>query len=385
MATALKQELNNRDAGTAGTAGTAGAAAPQPPKSGKRRVVLPIMLVLAAAAAYWGYNQWSFGRAHASTDDAAVDGHLVPVLAKVSGYVEGVTVSDNDHVKADSILVKIDQSEYKVRLAQAEADLAAARAGAGSAGLSGQAQALVEQASGQRGSLDAQITAAQANEAKAKADLARMQELVAKQIVSRQQLDAAKAAADAASANVVALQRQTTAATGTVAGAEAGVRLAAARVQGAQAARDNAALQLSYTKVTAPASGIVSRKQVEPGQLIQAGQPLLTIVTDTGVFVTANFKETQLADIRVGQPVEIEVDAYGGAKATGCVESLSAATGSKFALLPPDNATGNFTKVVQRVPVRIQVKKGLGANEPLRPGMSVNVHIDTKAAAGKCD
>jgi membrane fusion protein (multidrug efflux system) len=369
MATALKQEINNRDAG---------APAPQPPKSGKRRVVLPIMLVLAALAAAWGFKQWSYGRAHESTDDAAVDGHLVPVLSKVSGYVEAVTVSDNDHVHADSTLVRIDPSEYKVRLSQAEADLAATRAAAGGAGSSGQAQALVEQASGQRASLDAQITAAQANENKAKADLARMQELVTKQIVSRQQLDAAKAAAEAASANVVALQKQTTAAGGTVASAEAGVRLAAARVQGAQAARDNAALQLSYTKVTAPASGIVSRKQVEPGQLIQAGQPLLTIVTDTGVFITANMKETQLADIRVGQPVEIEVDAYGGAKAHGVVESLSAATGSKFALLPPDNATGNFTKVVQRVPVRIRVTQGLGANEPLRPGMSVTVHVDTK-------
>jgi membrane fusion protein (multidrug efflux system) len=109
--------------------------------------------------------------------------------------------------------------------------------------------------------------------------------------------------------------------------------------------------------------------------LIQVGQPLLTIVTDTGVFITANFKETQLNDLRVGQPVEIEVDAYGNGVATGCVESVSAATGSKFALLPPDNATGNFTKVVQRVPVRIQVKKGLGDTRPLRPGMSVTVHL----------
>jgi membrane fusion protein (multidrug efflux system) len=166
--------------------------------------------------------------------------------------------------------------------------------------------------------------------------------------------------------------------------AEAGVRLANARLAGAKAASDNAALQLSYTRVTAPAGGIVARKQVEPGQLIQAGQPLMTIVTDTGVFVTANMKETQLSDIRVGQPVEIEVDAYGGATAMGYVESLSAATGSKFALLPPDNATGNFTKVVQRVPVRICVKQGLGPDRPLRPGMSVTVHVDVKQPPGKC-
>jgi membrane fusion protein (multidrug efflux system) len=287
-------------------------------------------------------------------------------------------------VRADSIVVRIDQSEYKTRLAQADADLAAARAGAGTSGGGGQAQAVVQQASGQRASLDAQITAAGANATKAKQDLARMEDLAAKQVVSKMQLDGARAAAEAASANVVALERQQSAAGGTVAGAEAGVRLANARLQAAQAARDNAALQLSYTNVTAPAAGIVSKKQVERGQLVQAGQPLYTIVADTGVFITANFKETQLADIRVGQPAEIEVDGYRGAVAIGCVESVSAATGSKFALLPPDNATGNFTKVVQRIPVRLKVKQGLGADRQLRPGMSVTAHVDTKQPAGKC-
>jgi membrane fusion protein (multidrug efflux system) len=374
MATALKQDVD-----TSTERGPAEEAKPS-----KRRVVLPIILVLALLAGGWAFKQWSYGRAHESTDDAAIDGHLVPVLAKVSGYVQAVTVSDNDHVKADSLLVQIDPSEYRVRVAQADADLAAAHAATGGAGRSGQAQAAVEQATGQRASLNAQITAARANEAKAKSDLARMEELAGKQVISKMQLDAARAAAEAASANVVALERQTTAASGTVVGAEAGVRLADARLAGAKAASDNAALQLSYTKVTAPAAGIVSRKQVEPGQLIQAGQPLMTIVTDTGVFVTANMKETQLGDLRVGQPAEIEVDAYGGATALGCVESVSAATGSKFALLPPDNATGNFTKVVQRVPVRLLVKQGLGPDRPLRPGMSVTVHVETTQPPGKC-
>jgi membrane fusion protein (multidrug efflux system) len=375
MATALKSDDRSIQ--------NAPSAPPPAPAKGKRRIVLPIVLLLVVLGAGWAFKQWSYGRSHESTDDAAVDGHLVPVLAKVSGYVQTVTADDNDHVKADSVLVTIDPTEYKVRLDQAEADLAAARAAAGGAGLSGQAQAAVEQAAGQRASLDAQIAAAQAQEMKAKQDLARMEELAGKQIVSKQVLDGARAAASAASANVLALQRQTAAATGGVASAEAGVRLATARLQGAIAARENASLQLSYTRVVAPASGIMSRKQVEPGQLVQVGQPLFTIVTDTGVFVTANVKETQLADIRVGQPVEIDVDAYQGT-AIGCVESLSAATGSKFALLPPDNATGNFTKVVQRVPIRVKVKQGLGPNRPLRPGMSVTVHINTKAPAGQC-
>jgi len=351
---------------------------------GKRRFVLPLVAVLAVLGLIWAVKQYTYGRSHASTDDAAVDGHLIPVLAKVSGYVQAVNANDNDHVRADSVVVRIDPSEYKTRLAQADADLAAARAAAGTSAGGGQAQAVVQQASGQRASLDAQITAAKANANKAKQDLARMEDLAAKQVVSKMQLDGARAASEAAAANVVALERQQSAAGGTVASAEAGVRLATARLQAAQAARDNAALQLEYTNVTAPAAGIVSRKQVEPGQLVQAGQPLYTIVADTGVFVTANFKETQLAEIRVGQPAEIEVDAYQGATALGCVESVSAATGSKFALLPPDNATGNFTKVVQRIPVRIKVTKGLGPDRPLRPGMSVTTHVETKEPAGKC-
>ena len=377
MATVLKQDVESNEA----TAPNA--AAPQAPKTSKRRFVLPIVIVVVALGLLWAFKQWSYGRGHESTDDAAVDGHLVPVLAKVSGYVQTVTVSDNDHVRADSLLVTIDQSEYKTRLAQAEADLAAARASAGGAGSAGQAQAAVEQASGQQASLAAQITAARANATKARQDLARMEDLAAKQVISKMQLDAARAASEAADANVVAAERQRNAAGGTVASAQAGVRLAAARLQSAQAARDNAALQLSYTRILAPVGGIVSRKQVEPGQLVQNGQPLFTIVADTGAFVTANFKETQLADIRVGQQAEIDIDAYKGT-VLGCVESVSAATGSKFALLPPDNATGNFTKVVQRVPVRIKVTKDLGPQQPLRPGMSANVHVDTKAAAGKC-
>ena len=350
----------------------------------RRWILMVVILLLVAVGATWGYRQWSYGRAHESTDDAAVDGHLVPVLSKVSGYVEAVTVTDNDHVKADSLLVRIDPEEYRVKLAQAEADLAAARATAGGSTSGGQARAAVQQATGQRASLDAQIQAAKANETKAKQDLARMEDLAAKQVVSKMQLDAARAAAQSATANVEAMQQQTAAAGSSIEGAEAGVRLADARLKAAQAARDNAALQLSYTGVHAPESGVVSRKQVEPGQLIEAGQPLLTLVADTGISIVANFKETQLGDIRVGQPAEISVDAYDGAIAKGCVESVSAATGSKFALLPPDNATGNFTKVVQRIPVRFHITQDLGPARPLRPGMSVDVHVDTKAQPGKC-
>lgn len=369
MATALEKDIDTS------------IALPETPEQRAKKkppIKLIVAVVLLAIGGYWAFGKWNFSRTHVTTDDAAVDGHIVPVLAKVGGYVQKVTVAENSRVGPDSLLVLIDPAEYSVRLALADADLSAARAATGAAGLTGQAEAAVLSASNQQASLESQIDAARAADAKAKADLSRMKELAAKQIVSRQQLDAAQAAADAAAASLQALQRQTGVAGAAVTNAHAGVRLALARLQAAAAARENAALQLRYTRVTAPEGGIVSRKQVEPGQLVQAGQPVLTIVADTGVWVTANFKETQLARIRVGQDVELEVDAYKGTSVKGRVESVSAATGSKFALLPPDNATGNFTKVVQRVPVRIAITEGLGKDRPLRPGMSVVVNVVTK-------
>jgi membrane fusion protein (multidrug efflux system) len=349
---------------------------PEKPST-KKKFVLPIAIVVGLLVLFWAFQKWSYGRSHQSTDNAQVDGHIVPVLAKVGGYVKTVNVNENDHVNAGQLLVQLDDADYRVRLQQAQADLAAAEATGGGAGFSGQAQSQVQSAAGQRAALDAQIGAARANANKADADLARARELAAKQIISTQQLDAAQASAAVAHANLLAAERQAAAAGGTVNTAEAGVRVANARTLAARAAAENAQLQLDYTHITAPASGEVSRKQVEVGQLVAPGQPLLSIVADTGVWVTANFKETQLSKIRPGQPVEFDVDAYGGCVGAGKVASVSGATGAKFALLPPDNATGNFTKVVQRVPVRIAVTKPCPGNRPLRPGLSVNVHVDT--------
>lgn len=353
----------------------AAAAAKTPVASGSRnplRIIIPVLLL--AGASYWGFTRWSFGRTHETTDNAQVDGHIVPVVAKVGGYVTAVNVAENGHVAGDAVLVSLDEREYAVRLAQADADLAAARASVGSQGLEGQAAAQVRTASSQRDVGSAQVIAARAGLTKAQSDLARAKELAGKQIISMAQLDAAQASFDAAQANLTATERGVNAATSGVANAEAGVRLARARLQAAEASRANANLQLSFTKITAPLGGTVSKKVVEVGQLVQPGQTLLSIVSDTGVFVTANFKETQLARIRVGQKVELEIDAY-GATVEGEVESIASATGAKFALLPPDNATGNFTKVVQRVPVRIHVTKPLGPDRPLRPGMSVLANV----------
>ncbi|MDQ2767398.1 MAG: HlyD family secretion protein [Gemmatimonadota bacterium] len=344
----------------------------------RKKIIFTVIAVAIVLALTWAIKTFIYSRAHETTDNAQVDGHIVPVLAKVGGYVTAVLVQDNDSVQNGKTLVRIDDSEYKVKVAQAEADLAAAQSTAGGRQFTGQSQAAVATATGNRFAADAQIQAALANQQKANADLARMRDLVSKQIVSAQQLDAAQAAAASAAADVESLQRQASAAGGAVQNAQAGVRLAQAKLQAEQAALDNAKLQLSYTDVTAPETGTISKKQVEVGQLVQPGQTMMSIVADTGTWVTANFKETQLNKMHVGQPVTIEVDAYPGQEVEGTIQSLSGATGARFALLPPDNATGNFTKVVQRLPVRIAITKGLGPTRPLRPGMSVVAHVDTR-------
>jgi membrane fusion protein, multidrug efflux system len=347
-----------------------------PPK--RRNFMLPIVAVLGVIGLVWGVRAFGYARSHETTDDAQVDGHIIPVLAKVGGYIDAVHMDENTHLAEGTLAVLIDTAEYQAKLAQAEADLAAAQATAGSRGVTGAAFATVQTAVNQGAAADAEIVAAKANYDKAKADLARLQPLVDKQIVSRQQLDAAQAAADGAQAVWLAAQRQSDAGVATVSNAQAGVRLAVARSAFAKASLDYALLQLAYTKIDAPATGVVRNKSVEVGQLVQPGQSLFALVTDTGAFVTANFKETQLDHIRVGQPVDFDVDAYAGATAKGVVESVAGTTGARTALLPPDNATGNFTKVVQRVPVRIRITHGLGPDRPLRPGMSVNVHVTTR-------
>jgi membrane fusion protein (multidrug efflux system) len=367
MATTAEREGMKRD--HIGPVGDSAAS-----RSTRSKVTIGIGAVVVLLALLWGGQKFMYGRGHESTDDAAIDGHIVPVVAKVGGYVLKVTAGENEKVTEGQVLVQLDTSELSVKVQQANADLAAARAAAGG---NGQAEAQVRTASGQRGALEAQVSLARANAARAHADLSRSQELASKQIISLQQLDAARAAASVADAAVSAAERQASAASGTVTGAEAGTRLADAKLQAADAMKANAELQLSYTRLVAPASGTVSRKTVEVGQLLQPAQQVMSIVADSGAWVTANFKETQLAKMKIGQTVDINVDAYSGCIATGTIQSISGATGSKFSLLPPENATGNFTKVVQRVPVRIAITKDCGNGRPLRPGMSVAAHVKT--------
>jgi membrane fusion protein (multidrug efflux system) len=293
--------------------------------------------------------------------------------------VTRVFVEDNQVVREGDTLVTLDPRDYQVRLQEAQADLQAAEA---SAERNGAATAEVGQAAAHRGAAVATIASAQATFDRARRDVERTRRLAATRVVSRQQLDEAEATYSSAEADLQAAQSQARAAQAEVSGASAGVRTAVARLASAQAAMAAAQLQLSYAVITAPAAGRVSKKTVEVGQLVSPGQALMSLVDEGDVWVVANMKETQLDDIAVGQPVEVEVDAYKGRSFSGRVESIQGATGARFALLPPDNATGNFTKVVQRIPVRIVLDRRPADAPPLRPGMSVEVAIDTRSDAG---
>jgi len=342
MATVMEPEIESRSAAPLGKK----AAAPR----GRSRIVFVAMGVALLGLLAFGAKRWWFARSHVSTDNAQVDGHIIPILPKVGGFVAEVRVRENQAVNAGDTLVVLDDRDFRVRLAQTDADLAALLATVSSRTRVGQAEAAVAQA--------------QANALKARADLARLEPLALQDIVSAQQLDAGRAAAAAADAQLAASQAA-------LVGADA-------RVAASRAARDQAALQLSYTSVLAPANGVVSKKTVEVGQLVQSGQPLMAVVPLQDVWVVANLKETETADVTAGDPAEITVDAYGGRRFRGHVESLAPATGAKFSLLPPDNATGNFTKVVQRIPVRIRLDGPNDPAHPLRPGMSVVATIQTK-------
>jgi len=340
-------------------------AAAAPPAGGtaraggsRRRIVLPIVILLGVAALAFGVRQWLYGRHHIATDNAQVEGHIVPVLPKVSGYVTQVLAIENQKVKAGDILVTLDDRDYRAKLAQQLADVTAAEAAPG-------------QAQAQLAAARAAVAQAEANAKRTASDQERYRTLAQRNIVSRQQLDAAEAAADAAHAALQAAQDQVRAASGAL-------EAASARAVSSRAQRDQSALQVSYTRIPAPSDGVVSRKNVEVGQLVQVGQPLMAVVPLEDVWVVANFRETEIRDVVPGDRAEIEVDSYPGRHFRGKVESVSPATGAKFSLLPPDNATGNFTKVVQRIPVRIRLDGAQDPNHPLRPGMSVKATVTTR-------
>jgi membrane fusion protein (multidrug efflux system) len=389
-----------------------------------------LLLIVAAAAAYFAYMHF---RDRVSSDDANVDGHISAIAPKISGNVLEVAVLDNQTVKAGQVLVRIDPRDYqaaadlaKAALLQAESQLHSARVTvpwvadttqSGTTVASAQladAETEVERArigyeqanSSDLAYAQANVSSKQANNDRAQADLARMKPLVDKAEISQLQYDAyvaaatmadgdlrasqeklasarkdaeiRKAALDSALArvNTAKAQVETTVANRKqvdIRTADAGT--AAAAVEAARARLEAAELQLSYTTITAPIDGTVTRKSVEVGQIVQPGQGLMTLIPLQDTWVTANFKETQLADVRPGQRAEIHVDMY-GKSIKAHVDSIAGATGSRMSLLPPENATGNFVKVVQRIPVKILVDQTDGL--VLRPGMNVDVTIFTR-------
>jgi membrane fusion protein (multidrug efflux system) len=393
-----------------------------------------IMGGLAIVLVVGGFFVWRQLSPRESTDDAQVSGHVSPVAARVAGTVATVVVNDNQPVKAGDVLVEIDPHDYQLALARAEADLAAAEAAASgarttvpvtSATTTSQldvartgttnAEAALHAAEHEVDASRAKLTVAKAKLTEATAvakktsqDLERLRPLVAKDEVSKQQYDAAVSADESARATVDSAQagigeaqanldvseakrlqseglvheaksEATAASTAPeqVAMTEAKAKAADAQVLQARAAVDVAKLNLDRATVRAPTAGVVSRKSVEVGQIVQVGQPLMALTALESVWVTANFKETQLNSMRVGQRADVSVDAY-GRHYTGHVDSIAAATGATFSLLPADNASGNFVKVVQRVPVKIVIDSGQDAMAVLRPGMSVNATIYLK-------
>jgi membrane fusion protein (multidrug efflux system) len=325
-----------------------------------RRVVLPLGAAALLGLVAWGVIAWSHALKTVGTDDAQVEGHMIPVLARVGGYTQAVNVHENQAVQQGDTLVVLDDRDLRARLEQANADLSVALAGSGSNG----------QAVAQLRAAHDLVSQAQADAQKASADLARARTLANQNMISRQDLETAEASSASANAALAAARSRAIA-------AEAQSRGAEGEALSQRAAADQATLELSYTRIVAPRGGVVAKKGVEVGQLVQPGQPLLVIVPLDDVWVVANLKETQIKHLRPGDRAMFVADSYPGRRYRGHVESLSPATGAKFSLLPPDNATGNFVKVVQRVPVKIVLDGPNDPNYPLRPGMSVRVDIHT--------
>ncbi|MEN0054557.1 MAG: HlyD family secretion protein [Mucilaginibacter sp.] len=340
----------------------------QPKK--KPNKVIPIILgVLLIGGIIFGIKEYIYFSKHIDTDDAQIDGDISPVVTRVGGYVDSIYFEENTHVNANQPLVKIDDRDYKVKLEQAQA----AQVGA-SAGINvNQSQIFATQANS--ASARAQVASNAARLEKVQKDYARYADLVKDGSVTQQQFDQAKSDLDVAKANLKASQDQYKAAVEQIGTTRSQLKVTITGVSQRQVDIDFAKLQLSYTKIKAPTSGLVSKKSIQLGQLVQAGQTLFSIINDNSLYITANFKETQLDEMKSGQKVDIEVDAYSDLKLEGTVYNFSPATGAKFSLLPPDNATGNFVKVVQRVPVKIKINASKEVLDRLRPGMSVKVSV----------
>lgn len=323
-----------------------------------------VVLIAGAALAIYTHNR-------VSTDDAQVNGHIAPISARVGGSVAEILVLDNQAVKAGDVLVRLDPRDLEAEVAQAQAALDAAQADARKAQLSA-VQGRTSDIARAQAMVDAQAALAD----KAKTDLARLAPLAQRAEISQQQFDAATAESKVAESQLSAAKQQLDAVRQDAGSRAAGAQAQDAKVEKAKADLEALKLKLSYCTITAPVEGIVTRKTVQVGQVLQPGQALMTLVPSEN-FVIANFKETQLAKMRPGQKAEVDVD-MNGHTLEGVVDSIAAATGASMSLLPPENATGNFVKVVQRIPVKITFDPKDAEKAGLRPGMNVTVTVFTK-------
>src|ERR1700758_3437861 len=374
------------------------------------RIAIVIAIIVLLVIGFFAYRYFT---SYESTDDAQVDGHVNSVSARISGHVIKLNVQDNQYVQAGTVLVEIDPADYQVAYERAKADFDDAQAAAVAAGVTvpitsvntssqvsateadvNSARAGIQAAKQQFEAAKAQLQEAEANNVKAQNDLGRYKQLVDKQEISQQQYDQATAASKASAATVEAArasadaaQQQVTQAEGKLVQSQANSRYARtapkqmqitraratsalAEAQRKKADLDQAQLNLQYTKIIAPVNGIVSDRTVEVGQNVAPGQELMKVINLDDIWVTANFKETQLRNMKAGQHVTIEADAN-GRKYDGKIDSVAGASGARFSLLPPENATGNYVKVVQRIPVKIILDPGSNNDHQLRPGESV--------------
>jgi len=344
----------------------------QPKRKGKK-IVFPIILGLVLVGALiFTAKEYFYYQSHEVTDNAQVDADISPVIARVSGYVKEIRFADNQFVKAGDTLVILDDRDYQVKLQQVKAALTSTRQ---SVDVS---QYQVSEARTTIATAEANVEAAKVRVWKATEDFNRYQNLYNDHAITKAQFDDAKADKESAEAALRVAQTQVPAQTRRVSTNEKQVGAAASNLASREADIDFAKLQLSYTVIIAPADGIVSKRNIQLGQLVQGGQTLFAIVNQKGMYITANFKETQMEHLRIGEKVDVIADAYSEKTVQGIVESFAGATGAKFSLLPPDNATGNFVKVVQRVPVRIKLAADSNYTNLLRPGMSVQVIVHTK-------
>jgi len=344
-----------------------------------RVLLAAVVLAVLAGGAYYGHYWWITGRFLVSTDDAYVGAHRATLSPKVAGYISGIDVTDNAHVKAGDVIARIDDGDYRLAVQSARDQVEAQQATIERIGRQITAQsAAVDQA-------EATLASAKAAATRTRLELTRQKDLATRDFSSRQTLEQAQAAFEQAGAAVRSAEAGVEAANANVAVLKAQQEEARRVLAQYKTAEAKAERDLSFTVIRAPFDGVIGNRAMQVGDYVQPTQRLASLVPLNAVYVDANFKETQLASLKPGQPVSITVDALPGRTIEGRVESIAPASGSVFSLLPPDNATGNFTKIVQRLPVRIAVPADIAEEDVLRPGMSVVASVDTKPGARVAD